>query len=607
MKNNFTRLQNISLSNIAILAVVLSCLSIDFIFKNWEERDRVIEEDVHWYYGYLPAFFIYDDIKLKKSDYHFGDNYYLFWTSEAPNGEKVIRTTMGTAVLYAPFFFIAHGYSIVSEKFSDSGYAANGFSEPYKLFLLLSAVFYLYIGLEFLKKILSHYAFSEQVIASTILLIGMGTNLLCYASQSAPLPHVYNFCLFAIFIYYTIKWHESPSLKNTLITGFSMGLISLIRPSNAVLLIFFIFYGISGLSEIKLRVLLLKNKWPLMAVFFFTIVICWLPQLYYWKKITGDYLFYSYGEEHFFWKNPKIMEGLFSFRKGWLVYTPMMGFALPGIVFMKGELKKLRLSVILFFAVNIYIIFSWWCWWYGGSFGQRSLIESYALLALPLASFIQYVIHSKYLKYLFFLFALFFVFLNGFQTAQYELNSLHWDGMTKELYLKQFGKLARIPDFEQYVKRPNYEEAKRGNSCEFNRIDSDFIKKNIQNIRTVNLKAYNGKFICADSGLKNAIIADKEKASTWETFKLIPVEKNIYALQAHTDLFLSTEIDRETEITATMAGIGEWERYLLIDLGNGFVSFKATNGKYLSVDENSLRVYANSDSIGEKEKFEIIL
>src|ERR1035437_2022843 len=136
----------LKLSSVAIAIVIVACFVIDMGFKNWEKEERVIEWDIHWYYGYLPATFIYHDIQLKKSDYSYGDNHYYFWTVTAPNGKRVIKTTMGLAVLYAPFFFTAHCYSLLTD------YPANGFSEPYKIFLLLSAIFYLLIGLDFLRK-----------------------------------------------------------------------------------------------------------------------------------------------------------------------------------------------------------------------------------------------------------------------------------------------------------------------------------------------------------------------------------------------------------------------------------------------------------------------
>lgn len=447
----------LKLSSVAILIVVLACLTIDMGFKNWEKQQRVIEWDIHSYYAYLPASWIYKDIHLTKSDYRFDEHYWLFWPNQTKEGKNVIKTTMGMAILYAPFFVVAHTITNLSD------YPENGISEPYKFLLLMSTLFYLFVGLDFLKKILEHYKFSDFHTSVTILLIGLGTNLTAYASQSAPMSHVYSFCLFAAFIYYTIKWHEFQTLKNTLIIGFLIGLISLIRPSNIIIMLFFALYNITGLYDFKERILFFKKTFPLLLLMLFAFFIVWVPQFIYWKISSGSYFYYSYPDERFFFNDPKIMKGLFGFRKGWLIYTPMMAFALAGIFALKGTLKKIRLPIVLFFIVNIYITFSWWCWWYGGSFGQRGLIESYALLAIPFASFVKYISEKKwYYNAVFYCTAIFFIWLNLFQTLQFENMSLHYDGMTRVLYFKQFGKLDKIDDFASYVSSLDYEEAKKG-------------------------------------------------------------------------------------------------------------------------------------------------
>lgn len=446
------------LSSLTIGIVLSTCLLIDLDLKNWRKQDRVIEWDIHWYYSYLPATFIYDNIKLENpGQYLFGKDYYLFWPIQTPDGKNIIKTTMGLSILYSPFFFAAHGYAGLF------GYPQDGCSIPYKVFLLLGTIFYLFIGLVYVRKILRHYSFSELHIAITLALLGLGTNLLCYASQQAPMPHAYNFCLFAVLFYYTIRWYESPNVKHTLIVGFLIGLIALIRPSNAVVAIFFGLYGVNGMSSLKERFVLFWKKLPLVLLMLLPVALVWLPQFIYWKIATGNFMFYSYTHERFFFDDPKIIQGLFSFRKGWLVYTPMMAFALIGIVLLRDKAKEMRTALLVFMALNFYIIFSWWCWWYGGTFGQRSLIESYAFLAVPLAAFVKFIWERKwYLKAAFSAIALFFIWLNIFQTYQFEYQSLHSDGMSKELYFRQFGKLERIEGFDNYVDWPKNQDAMQG-------------------------------------------------------------------------------------------------------------------------------------------------
>lgn len=602
--------KKISLPSISILIIAITCLIIDFDLKLWEKQDRVIEHDVHWYYSYLPSQFIYDDIKQEKSDYRFGDNYYLFWPLFTEDGKKVNKTTMGLSIMYAPFFFVAHGYVLFTEQ-----YPANGFSEPYKLFLLLSAIFYLIIGLDFTRKTLQQYQFSDKVIALTLFLIGMGTNLLCYSSQSATMSHAFNFCLFAIFFYYTIQWYARASLKHTLILGLTLGLIALIRPSNALIVLFFALYGVSSIADFKERVLLVKQKIGMLLLMAGMSFLVWIPQFMYWKIATGHYLFYSYTDERFYFNDPHILEGLFSFQKGWLVYTPIMVFALLGLFVNNEWIKKQRIAIIGFLMINIYIIFSWWCWWYGGTYGQRSMIESYVLLALPFASFIQLILNkSTLVKILFFSVCLFFVWLNIFQTYQYEFKSLHWDGMTKELYFKQFGKLDKIEGFDELVHWPNYDEARRvkqvdsiKEKTEQTELGLTLPDKKIQSRQKIILKASNNKFVCADGGRNHIIIADKDNASTWEQFELIEFEDGTSVLIAYNNCFISAELNSKNELTATRKNAWDWETFIIEKRTNNTIAIKAFNGKYLSLDKNTNELFAVEDSVGEYALFEIII
>src|SRR5678816_31534 len=111
LKSFFNRLP---LSNIAIAVVIFACLFLDFKLKNWNKQDRVIEHDIHSYYAYLPAFFIYHDIKFEGERYFLSKNYAMFWPVQTEDGKKVIKMSMGLSILYAPFFFVAHLFALIS-------------------------------------------------------------------------------------------------------------------------------------------------------------------------------------------------------------------------------------------------------------------------------------------------------------------------------------------------------------------------------------------------------------------------------------------------------------------------------------------------------------
>ncbi len=585
----------IKISGISICLVVAVCLIMDMNFQKWKQQEGVIENDIHMYYGYLPALFIYQDIKLEKSNYLVDGNYY-FWTVKTPDGKSVIKMTMGLAYLYAPFFFTAHGYAKLFN------YPATGFSEPYKISLLLGTLVYLLIGLLVVRKILAHYKFSDLQISISLLLTGLGTNIVCYSTLGAPMPHVFNFCLFALFLYFSIKWHEKQSIKNTILLGLIYGIITLIRPSNAVLIIVFIFFDANSFKSIKDKIVLICKKPFLPVLFCFLILLVWLPQLLYWKEVTGSYFIYSYPNEAFFFNHPHIIDGLFSFRKGWLTYTPIMSFALLGFLFMNDELKQIRFSLLLFLIPNLYIIFSWWCWWYGGTMGQRALIDSYALMAVPLASFIKFLSKSSVVyRILFFCMALFFVWLNVFQTFQLFNDSLHYDAMTSELYFKQFGKLTKITDFYKYLNPPNYYEAAKGNDC-----DDNSHMKIINDNNHIELLASNANFLSAEKSDGSVITANQPFAGKKEIFIISFLPDRRVSFQAFDRHFLCAELRRQNEITYTRDNTGSWESFELVKLDNNSIALKAANGNYLSIDEKSMQLFARAKSIGKNETFILI-
>jgi hypothetical protein len=446
----------LGIAKLSILIVILTALFTDLNIKQWQNPHKVIEWDVISYYAYLPAYFIYDDVSLKfKENYH-GSHHFVFWGKKLPNGNYLTKTTMGLSFMYAPFFAIGH--TIAKLTSADDG----GFSWPYRLSLILSALFYLTVGLWFLHKILLRY-FSELTVAITLFAIGMGTNLFYYSTLEAGMSHVYNFTLFVLLIYVTPKWYEKQSLINTLKIGVLLGLLTLIRPINILSVLIFALYGISSWNDFKLRLSLFIKQHKsliLMTIIAFLVI---LPQLFYWKHITGQWIYYSYTKERFFFDSPQIVNVLFSFRKGFFIYTPIMLLSVIGFFMIKRFSSSFFLASIVLFSIYLYVISSWWTWWYGGSFGMRPLIDIYGIMAFGLAATTETLLkQTKKIKYAGFVFLILFTTQGIWFNMKYHYGSIHWDSMTKAAYFDSFFRLHPSPKFYSLLQPPNYDAALLG-------------------------------------------------------------------------------------------------------------------------------------------------
>ena len=96
-----------------------------------------------------------------------------------------------------------------------------------------------------------------------------------------------------------------------------------------------------------------------------------------------------------------------------------MILTLVGIPLLYKTYKQFFASVAVTFILAVYVMFSFWCWWYGGSFGCRPIIEYYGLLAIPMAAVFAAVSSKKILQSMLVLFVAGCIWLNIKQQKLY--------------------------------------------------------------------------------------------------------------------------------------------------------------------------------------------
>lgn len=433
------------------IGIVLLLVFIQVFEQKRYLHDNIIVHDALVYYAPLPAVFIYHDLSFSFVRDVPENLRGKIPTMISPDGKRTLKMPVGVSLLILPFFLLAHIIALLT------GMPADGYGPVYQFFVLIAGIFYLTLALNILRKILRRW-FDDLATAITLVLTGLSTNLFYYVSVEPGMTHVYSFFLFSGFLWFTLRWYESPGYGNAVLLALFGGMILIVRPSNAVVFLVPALYGLVRDRSAWLG-FLWKERNRLLVMLTVLLAVVFI-QLLYWKYSTGKWIFYSYGEERFFFSHPHILKGLFSFRKGWLIYTPVMIFALTGFIFLYNKSAALFWAISIYILVNLYVVFSWWCWWYGGSFGARSLIETYALLALPLAACIEKILRSRlWLRVPGLMILGFFIYLNLFQIRQYRISMLHWDSTSEALYRKIFLSNKWPANYEKMLKHPDYESA----------------------------------------------------------------------------------------------------------------------------------------------------
>ena len=441
-------------SMLAIGFIALAIIATNMNNGRWKKHQDIVAHDVIGYYCYLPAAFIHHDLSFSFVGHDPESWIGKIHVHESPTGGRYIKMTMGLAFLYLPFFLLGHLSAWLG------GWPMDGFSPPYMFWLQFSALFYLLAGLLALRKVLLRW-FDEAITAFVLLIIVLGTNLFYYSTLEAAMSHAFNFSLFSFFILLSIRWHNEQNPKTALLLGLVSGLIVLIRPTNGIIALFFILWNVQEKGFWQ-RMKLLMAQWPQILIILLAAFIIMLPQLFFWKANTGSWLFYSYGQEGFFFDRPRIWRGLFSYRKGWLIYTPVMLFALAGIPLLLKKAKEFFWPVVISLPLHIYIIFSWWDFTYGGSFGSRPMIEFYTLLSLPLASLLWYARKNRLVFRSLQTTILLLAMLNLFQTAQYKYGIIHFAEMSGKAYWASFGRLSVDQSYYDLLEPLDYSRLIKG-------------------------------------------------------------------------------------------------------------------------------------------------
>ncbi len=393
-----------------VFCMIVMCYTSFFFYPRYKQlgTESVISYDVSGYYWYLPSMFIYHDLKHQS----FKDNILSKYSPTAdmeflqgyklPNGNYVMKYAAGMAVMYLPFFAVAHAVA------APLGYPADGFSLPYQLAIQVGGLLVGLLGLWYFRRLMLRF-YEDRVVALVVLILILGTNYLNYSAIDAGMSHTWLFTIYVFILSNTILLHETFKVKYAVRVGLLIGLATLTRPTEVISCLIPVLWGMERISfagiTAQFKLLLSKSTLLFVAIVCAAAVIS--LQFIYWKYVSGKWIVYSYGDQHLYFRSPNILDYTFSYRSGWLLYTPMLLLAFAGLIsfWLKGRNK---VALTTFFLLNYYIVCAWSIWWYGG----RAMVQSYPVLMFPVASLITAAFSRRLLLWALAPVILFFTYLN---------------------------------------------------------------------------------------------------------------------------------------------------------------------------------------------------
>ncbi|MCB0698753.1 MAG: glycosyltransferase family 39 protein, partial [Chitinophagaceae bacterium] len=373
--------------------IIIVTIAIAALFTVKQNRDTTcMYGDALGYYLYLPSAFIYhnlDHMDNVPRDSSIPGNVYAYVNDMRQMADVLKKDyvldqyTYGVALWESPFFFAAHAIAKIT------GGPAMGFSDIYIWAIVFSSWLFTFLGMLLTYRVLRRI-FDDVPALLSVALIFLATHMFWFSLKQSGMSHIPLYFLYAWLMYLTVRMHEEPKRLYFILAGFVAGSIFIMRPTDIICLLIPFLYGVYNKQTFKNKMTFLYEHKGKIGLAMLVFVLPTIPQLFYWKLVTGDYIVYSYGQQEFHWMHPQIMKGLFSYGNGWLPYAPIMVFAIVGFVWLrKYKIWVLPLATVV--PLYVYIIYSWFCFNYINGMGSRPMIHMYPLLAIPLAAFIQYI------------------------------------------------------------------------------------------------------------------------------------------------------------------------------------------------------------------------
>ena len=309
-----------------------------------------------------------------------------------PTGHLENHFTVGPAILWAPFLFVAHAGVLLARSFG-SAIPADGFSSPYRIAMALATALYGFLGLLISFRIARKYVDETWALLAT-LAIWWASSLPVYMYFNPAWSHAHSAFVVALFLWYWHETRDARSLGQWILLGALAGLMLNVYYANLMLFAILPFealrdYGAAfrkaAPSSPTVAQLLARH-----AAFGLTLIICLLPTFIAHRIIYGGVFETGYGSvSQWNWGSPYLLSVLFSSNHGMISWTPILLFAVIGLVAFWRSVPRVGGAFLLAAIAFYYFIASYPDWAGISSYGSRFFISLTALFVLGLAVFLD--------------------------------------------------------------------------------------------------------------------------------------------------------------------------------------------------------------------------
>jgi len=366
---------------------------------------RIYSSDEIEYYSYLRSLY-------KDGDLDFTNDYEMFVSRNPKEYKKsgfthtfldLTTTTglknnfapVGCSILWLPWFFMAdvyvHGANLLGAEIPD-----DGFSAPYIKLVVYGSMFYGFLGILIIYSFLRRLYGATSSLLSTAL-VWFATPVVYYMYVQAPMSHSCSLFIVSAFIWY---WHKTLGRSDILrwaLLGLMLGLAGLVREQN----LFFVVILFAEAAELLRQKINKESNTSLKAIItglatagvvssaVFSI------QLIIYSILYGRFSPSPLVARKMHWDSPFSWGVLFNYSHGLFFWTPVIFFAVIGLILFSLRERFVGLTLMLAFLTQVYISGAVGSWHASGSFGHRRFINCSLIFAVGLGYLAVQMLRKK--------------------------------------------------------------------------------------------------------------------------------------------------------------------------------------------------------------------
>jgi hypothetical protein len=356
---------------------------------------RIYSSDEVQYFSYLRSLWFDRDVSFDNEYRYFYERGVArtqgfeetFLQLTTPAGRRVNFGTLGSAILWAPFYGAADLWTRLA-RHRGAVVEADGFSPPYIAAVAYGSAFY-----GFLAVLLSIGA-ARRVTGHGVLAglaIWAGTPLLFYMYVAPGYSHACSAFAVALFVSLWLHVRGTWTLPGVVALAAAGALMTMVREQDAFLMVGpAIDFLLPSRQASDRR---LADAVARLAVAGATLAVCVLPQLAAYKALNGHFGPSRLVARKMTWTAPHALEVLASPAHGFFFWTPLAAIALAGIVLLavRGvayhiDARRIGACALAMVAAEVYVSGSVESWTVAGAFGQRRFVALTILLTLGMAA-----------------------------------------------------------------------------------------------------------------------------------------------------------------------------------------------------------------------------